>query len=68
MMEWKLAKMDSLQEEMKVYNKKTEAILHEMKSWRKETTACQEAMETCLESKEPTSRKMRVHSDAWGGP
>jgi hypothetical protein len=23
-------------------------------AWRKETTVCQKAMETCLESKEPT--------------
>jgi hypothetical protein len=26
-----------------------------MKAWRKEPTACQEEMEDCLESKEPTS-------------
>jgi hypothetical protein len=27
----------------------------EMRVWRKETTACQEVMEACLESKQPTS-------------
>jgi hypothetical protein len=34
----------------------------ELRTWRKETTACQEATEACLESKEPTS--LKVESDA----
>jgi hypothetical protein len=35
-------------------------------AWRKETTACQEATEACLESKEPTSveiESVAVHDD-----
>jgi hypothetical protein len=27
----------------------------EMRTWQKETIACQEAMEACLQNKEPTS-------------
>jgi hypothetical protein len=31
--------------------------LQEMKAWRIETTACQEAMEACLEKRRPTWKK-----------
>jgi hypothetical protein len=34
-----------------------EEMLAEMKDWRKETMTSPEAMEACLESKEPTSMK-----------
>jgi hypothetical protein len=37
-----------------------------MNAWRKETTACQEATEACLESKEPTSletESVAVHEE-----
>jgi hypothetical protein len=40
-----IAKMDAHQERLEV----------SVNAWRKETTACHEATETCLESKEPTS-------------
>jgi hypothetical protein len=31
-----------------------------MKAWRKEMMACQEVMEACLESKEPTSMEIEA--------
>jgi hypothetical protein len=40
-----IVKMDTHQESMRA----------SINAWRKETTACQEAMEACLDSKEPTS-------------
>jgi hypothetical protein len=57
------AKLSSHQEEIKTNHQKTMAKLDDhqermgasMNAWCKEMTACQEAMETCLESKEPTS-------------
>jgi hypothetical protein len=39
-------------------------IIVEIKAWRKETRACQEMMEGCLGSKEPTSVEVRVGSGA----
>jgi hypothetical protein len=72
MLERMLAKMDSLQEELKANNQmlakmnaseewkiaKMAAWLEEMKAWRKEKTVCQEATEACLKNKEPTSVEM----------
>jgi hypothetical protein len=58
-MERILAKMDSFREMMENMDSRLDAnlkkIIVEMRVWRKEMTACQEATEACLESKEPTS-------------
>jgi hypothetical protein len=48
MMKCLLAKMDTTQALLAKMNTK-------MKTWREEMTVCQEVMEACLESKEPTS-------------
>jgi thermostable 8-oxoguanine DNA glycosylase len=53
------ARMDANQAEMLArMEAKMDTNLKEIIAWRKETTACQEAMEACLESKKPTSVKI----------
>jgi hypothetical protein len=74
MMEYLLAKMDANQAKtdstLKVILAKTDANqekmdawVAEMGSWRKETMACQEAMEACLESKEPASLEVEFEAE-----
>jgi hypothetical protein len=41
---------------------KLDASLNEMKAWQKQMMACQELIEACLESDEPTSVKIRAGS------
>jgi hypothetical protein len=61
-----------IKEAIRTNQEKTDAnlteITAEIRDWRKATTACQEAMEVCLESKEPTSVEIRVRSDAGRRP
>jgi hypothetical protein len=52
MMEQILEGLPAVQDNKKEDNIKIEAFLQETKSWREEMTACQEEMDTCLESKE----------------
>jgi chromosome segregation ATPase len=51
MMEQILAKIDSIQEEMRTTQVKTQA-------WQKEMTACQEATEACLEKVKANPEKI----------
>jgi hypothetical protein len=48
-----------MKEEIRTNQEKVDAtvkeIIAEVRAWQKETIACQEMMEACLESKEPTS-------------
>jgi hypothetical protein len=66
MMEYLLAKIDATLKEMltkiNANQEKIDACIAEMGVWQKETMACQEAMDACLESKEPTS--LEVESKA----
>jgi hypothetical protein len=50
--------LEEMEEAVRINQEKTDPTLKEViveiRVWRKEMTACQEAMEACLESKEPT--------------
>jgi capsule polysaccharide export protein KpsE/RkpR len=47
--------LDKMEAKIGANQEKMDAWIAEMRTWQIETTACQEAMEACLESKEPTS-------------
>jgi hypothetical protein len=51
---------------MDVHQERMEAATHSMRAWWKEMMACEEVMEACLESNEPTSveiESIAVHED-----